>query len=196
LGRARGAGSPTGSGGFQTTLGVDQKISGGDDPLPGPKPIENHVAVANAQSELNLPRLKAALSLVHEHGLSRSGIEDRGLRYRNPSAGIHNQLDVGVHVGLQSKPGIGQLDPDFQRPRLGVDLRIDVSDRSSPNFAGQRGKRDPDRLADPNVRGFILVNFRQYPNPRQVDDGVEFGFGCYPLSLEGVAGNDKSRVRG
>ena len=82
---------------LQVALGIDQEIAADDDPFTVRDASQDlHVRVA-PPPELDLARLEDTATEIHEHHLTRAGIEDRRLRNRDLGADT-TRLDLDSAV--------------------------------------------------------------------------------------------------
>src|SRR5690242_19397432 len=84
----------SGSRGFQLALGIDEKVSGCDDPFPGLQPREDLNAPCIALTRGHLARLKEAAAAFDKYSFSHAGIKNRFYRDGELRGNIDSKLDV------------------------------------------------------------------------------------------------------
>src|SRR4030043_1952070 len=151
-------------GGLEARLGVDEEVGGHDDVLAVAKPVEDLEHVLALDAELHLPGPEIPVAPGHEDDLGYAGVQDcvGGDGQFRPI--IDMDLEVGEHLGLELEPRIGDLDADLVRPRLGLEIRIDVDDLPGERFPGIIGKGDLRLLPGLDEGQLVLVDFAEDPD--------------------------------
>ncbi len=119
----------------QAGLGVEQEVGRDHHRLALAQAGEHLETVADAPAHAHLARLEAAVAVVDEHQLALAGRDQRALGHHQPAPLVGQQLDVGVHLGLERAVGVVDLQPHLDRAGLALDRGGDVADRAAPASA-------------------------------------------------------------
>src|SRR5207249_633980 len=117
-------------------------------------------------------------------------------RYNQPLSQTHAEFHVGVHAWLESQAWVGKHKADFVGAGQGVQVRVDVIDRTSPLLTGIVCKGGDRFLSLTNEGQLILVNVGLYPNGGEVSELIEGHSRLHSMPLEGHLFDDIAADRG
>src|SRR5437762_4668236 len=91
----------------QLTLGVDEKVAAGHNPLPLRETTHNPHIFVCLRPESHLARLQTPLPLIDKDQIASTGVEHCTLRYDELLSQIHAEFHVGVHARLKPQAWVG-----------------------------------------------------------------------------------------
>src|SRR5262245_7950669 len=110
------------------------------------------------------------------------------------SSAVDLDLSIDIHLGLEFKTGVRNIQPSLCLPRLFIDVWVDVRNLSVEGDTRivREGHAGP--LAGSDKRNFAFVYIDVYPYGGEISDGVQFLIRHDPHSLIGFLFNHKTRV--
>src|SRR3989338_6557742 len=118
------------NGGLQLAFRVDQKNGVCGDSFSLSQSRKDNVLVFRFGAECDLQRLKPALAMDDENDLTEAGVDDGRFWHGHFFTQVGLDLRIEKNARSDFSSGIWNLDPDFGRPRHGIENRFDPRNRS------------------------------------------------------------------
>ena len=121
-------------------------------------------------------RLKVARLTLHKHMRLLTGNQHRLTRHKHPClAGAGDNFDITEHIRFEQTLGIIKLNAHFIGACFGIQIGIDVGDKTDKIATRQRADTQCSRIPDMHPGNLILIQIGQNPDARQIGNLIKLG---------------------